>query len=51
MLVHEAAHYLGDHPGTGSGNEAEVAAEGSAYVVMQRFVIDPGQYSFNYIAH
>ncbi len=40
-----------EHRGSGNRNEAEIAAEGTAYVVMHRFGFDTGAYSFAYMAH
>lgn len=49
-LAHEAAHYLADHRGNLSRDDAETVAEGSAYVTMEDFGIDTGDYSFTYVA-
>jgi len=49
-LVHEAAHYLADHRGTVTREDAETVAESSAFVVLAHYGIDTGSYSFPYVA-
>lgn len=49
-LVHEAAHYLADHRGTVTREDAETVAESSAFVVLAHYGIDAGSYSFPYVA-
>jgi hypothetical protein len=49
-LLHEAAHHVGGHDGRVAGALAEAIAEGAAYVVLRRYGIDTGAYSFPYIA-
>ena len=49
-LVHEAAHWMADHNGQVDKADAETVAESSAYVVLNRFGIDSGDYSFAYVA-
>ncbi len=50
-LVHEAAHYLADHRGQVTREDAETVAESSAFVVLSHFGIDTGSYTFPYVAH
>lgn len=50
-LVHEAAHFAADHCGDARWEDAETVAESAAYVVLSRFGIDTGGYSFGYVAH
>jgi hypothetical protein len=52
--IHEICHYFIHHtnvrkPGV-TRNEAEVEAEGTAYVVLSYFDIDTSEYSFPYVA-
>ncbi len=50
-LAHELAHALADHGKNGeSAAEAEVIAEGAAYLVCDRFGIDTSERSFPYVA-
>ncbi len=49
-LVHEAAHYLADHRGQVTREDAETVAESSAFVVLAHYGIDAGSYSFPYVA-
>ncbi len=49
-LVHEAAHYLADHRGQVTREDAETVAESSAFVVLAHYGIDTGSYSFPYVA-
>lgn len=49
-LAHEAAHYLADHRGAIDRRDAETVAEGAAFVVLARYGIDTGAYSFPYVA-
>jgi alkylated DNA nucleotide flippase Atl1 len=49
-LVHEAAHYAAGHAGGMDRGAAEVVAECSAFVVMDRYGVDTGAYSFTYAA-
>ncbi len=49
-LVHEAAHYLADHRGAVTREDAETVAESSAFVVLAHYGIDAGSYSFPYVA-
>lgn len=49
-LVHEAAHYLADHCGQVTREDAETVAEGSAFVVLAYYGIDAGSYSYLYVA-
>ncbi len=49
-LVHEAAHWLADHRGSVARADAETVAESSAFVVLGRFGIDAGSYTFPYVA-
>ena len=49
-LVHEAAHYVADHAPTLAKGDVETVAESSAFVVMDRFGLDTGAYSFPYVA-
>ncbi len=49
-LVHEAAHFVADHAPTLSKGDIETVAESSAFVVMDRYGLDTGAYSFPYVA-
>jgi len=49
-LVHEAAHYVADHAPNLPKGDVETVAESSAFVVMARFGLDTGAYSFPYVA-
>ncbi len=49
-LVHEAAHYVADHAPNLPKGDVETVAESSAFVVMDRFGLDTGAYSFPYVA-
>jgi antirestriction protein ArdC len=49
-LVHEAAHFAAQHTADMNRGLAEVVAECSAFVVMDRFGFDTGDYSFTYVA-
>ena len=49
-LVHEPAHWLADHRGSVAQSDAETVAESSAFVVLARYGIDAGAYSFPYVA-
>lgn len=49
-LVHEAAHYLADHRGQVTREDAETMAESSAFVLLAHYGIDAGSYSFPYVA-
>jgi len=49
-LVHEAAHYLADHRGQVTREDAETVAESSAFVLLAHYEIDAGSYSFPYVA-
>ncbi len=49
-LVHEAAHYLAEHRGQVTREDAETVAESSAFVVLAHYGIDTGSYSFPYVA-
>lgn len=49
-LVHEVAHYVADHAPNLPKGDVETVAESSAFVVMDRFGLDTGAYSFPYVA-
>jgi hypothetical protein len=49
-LIHEAAHYVAGHTTGMNRGVAEVVAECSAFVVMDRYGFDTGDYSFAYVA-
>lgn len=49
-LVHESAHYAAGHNGEIGRKDAEVVAESTAFVTMNHFGLDTGDYSFPYIA-
>ncbi len=50
-LVHEAAHCLADHrPGAIDRADGETVAESAAFVVLQHYGVDTGDYSFPYVA-
>ncbi len=49
-LVHEAAHYLADHRGQVTREDAETMVESSTFVVLAHYGIDAGSYSFPYAA-
>ncbi len=49
-LVHEAGHYVANHNGENDRKDAEVVAESTAFVTMNHFGLDTGDYSFPYIA-
>ena len=49
-LMHEAAHWAGEHRG-GDRRDIETVAEASAFVAMHHFGMDTGGYSFGYVAH
>ena len=49
-LVHEAAHYVADHRGTIDRRDAEMVAEGAAFVVMAHHGLDTAGYSVPYLA-
>lgn len=50
-LVHEAAHCLADHrPGAIAVADGETVAESAAFVVLQHYGVDTGDYSFPYVA-
>lgn len=49
-LMHEAAHFLADHRGQVTREDAETVAESSAFVVLAHYGIDTGRYSFPYVA-
>jgi len=49
-LVHEAAHYLADHRGQVTREDAETVAESSAFVVLAHYGIRSDSYSFPYVA-
>ncbi len=49
-LVHEAGHYVAEHNGEVDRKDAEVVAESTAFVTMNHFGLDTGDYSFPYIA-
>ena len=48
-LMHEAAHWAGDHRG-GDRRDSETIAEASAFVAMNHFGMDTSGYSFPYVA-
>ncbi len=49
-LAHEAAHYVADHRGWTSREDAETVAESVAFVVLNHYGIDASGYSFAYVA-
>lgn len=50
-LVHEAAHCLADHrPDAIDRADGETVAESAAFVVLQHYGVDTGDYSFPYVA-
>lgn len=49
-LTHEMAHFVADHKGADDRHDAEVVAEGSAYVALKHFGLDTDNYSFGYVA-
>ena len=49
-LAHETAHFVAGHRLGMSGPDVETVAESSAFVVLQHFGIDSGEYSFPYVA-
>lgn len=50
-LMHEAAHCLGDHrPGAIDRADGETVAESVAFVVLQHYGVDTGDYTFPYVA-
>jgi len=50
-LLHEAAHCLGDHrPGAIDRADGETVAESVAFVVLQHYGVDTGDYTFPYVA-
>jgi hypothetical protein len=49
-LMHEAAHWAGEHRG-GDRRDLEAVAEAAAFVGMQHFGMDTSEYSFPYVAH
>ena len=50
-LAHEAAHYVADHRGWISREDAETVAESVAFVVLNHYGIDASGYSFAYVAN
>lgn len=48
-LAHETTHYLADHKGDGDRHDAETVAEAPAFVAMNHFNLDTGDYSFHYL--
>lgn len=48
-LAHETTHYLADHKGDGDRHDAEMVAEAPAFVAMNHFNLDTGDYSFHYL--
>ena len=50
-LMHEAAHCLADHrPGAIDRADGETVAESVAFVVLQHYGVDTGEYTFPYVA-
>ena len=49
-LMHEAAHWAGDHRG-GDKRDLETVAEVAAFMAMLAFGMDTSGYSFSYVAH
>ena len=49
-LAHEVAHYVADHRGWTSREDAETVAESVAFVVLNHYGIDASGYSFAYVA-
>ena len=49
-LCHETAHHVAEHTAGIHRRDAETVAEASSFVVLQRFGIDAGDYSFPYLA-
>ncbi len=50
-LAHELAHHFAEHQQNGHcRGEGETIAEASAYIVLEHFGIDSGDYSFGYLA-
>jgi antirestriction protein ArdC len=49
-LVHEAGHFVANHNGEVDRKDAEVVAESTAFVTMNHFGLDTGDYSFPYLA-
>jgi len=50
-LMHEAAHCLADHrPGVIDRADGETVAESVAFVVLQHYGVDTGDYTFPYVA-
>ncbi len=50
-LMHEAAHCLADHhPGAIDRADGETVAESVAFVVLQHYGVDTGDYTFPYVA-
>ena len=50
-LAHEAVHYVADHRGWTSREDAETVAESAAFVVLNHYGIDTSGYSFAYVAN
>ncbi len=50
-LAHESAHYLANHNGKDHRRDLEAVAEASAFVAMDHFGLDSGEYSFHYVAN
>jgi hypothetical protein len=49
-LAHESAHYFANHGADSDRHDAETVAEASAFVALNHFGLDTGDYSFTYIA-
>ena len=49
-LAHEAAHFLAGHAGDIDRRDAEVVAESSAFVALERFGLRTDNYTFGYVA-
>ena len=50
-LAHEAAHFVADHRGWTTREDAETVAESVAFVVLNHYGIDTSGYSFAYVAN